>query len=150
MSGVGFHWDIANFAALQRRVDLLSHMDTRELMDGVGAEVASQWKRRIEFEKTTPQGVAWAPWSNRYKKTRTAGQSLLFSERHLWDSITHLLSLDGKEVDVGSNLIYARTQNKGRGKIPARQFAGLSSENKQDLREIANDWINQQLTGGLQ
>lgn len=150
MSGVGFQWDVANFAALQRRVDLLAHMDTRQLMDSIGAEVASQMQRRISDEKTTPRGTPWKPWSKRYAKTRTAGQSLLFSEGHLVSSITHLLDLDGKAVDVGSNLIYAATQNYGRGKIPARRFVGVSPENRQDLREIASDWVNQQLSGGLQ
>lgn len=140
-------WAIVDFAALQRRVDAMAHLDTRELMDSIGAEVATQTKRRIGEEKTSPEGQSWPAWSDAYAATRTGGQSLLQNENHLLDSITHVVELQGKEVDVGSNLVYAKIQNYGgagvgKPNLPAREYLGLSAENRMDVHQVASDWLD--------
>ena len=155
MSGVGIQWAIADFEALQRRIDAMAHLDTRELMDSIGTEVATQTKRRISDEKTSPSGEAWAAWSDRYAATRGDGQSLLQSENHLLDSITHLVELAGKEVDVGSNMVYAAIQNfggaeVGKPELPAREYVGLSAENRMDVMMVASDWLDRHLARTLQ
>lgn len=155
MSGVGLQWTMVDLPALQRRVDAMAHMDTRALMESIGAEVATQTQRRIVSEKTSPDGVAWPEWSDAYKATRHANQSKLQSEDHLLQSITHMVELTGKDVDVGSNLVYARIQNfggAGVGKpgLPAREYLGLSAENRMDVHMVASDWLDQHIAGRLQ
>ena len=154
MSGVGLQYQFVDMAELQLRIDRMANLDMRGLMDTIGAEVASQTQRRIRDEKTTPKGEAWAPWSERYAKTRTAGQSLLENEGHLLQSITHVVELGGKEVDVGSNLIYARIQNDGGAKVgrpglPAREYLGLSVSNRMDIVQVTSSWLDHHLIGGL-
>jgi phage virion morphogenesis protein len=155
VSGVGLHWSLDHLADVQRRVSAVIDMDKRELMDSLGAEAVTQIQRRIQDEKTTPQGVAWPAWSERYAATRHAGHSLLQSENHLLQSMTHVVEMTGKDVDVGSNLIYAAIQNfggaeVGKPQLPAREFLGLSEENRMDLAMVASDWLDQHLQGRLQ
>lgn len=154
MSGVGFQWNLQGEAAMQLHIDRMIHLDKRGLLDAIGTEVESQFRHRIADEKTAPDGTPWQAWSARYAATRHAGQSLLQSEGHLLDSMTHVVMLDGSSVDVGSNLIYAAIQNFGGAKVgkpglPAREFAGLSIENKQDLRSVSVDWLSQHWIGAL-
>jgi phage virion morphogenesis protein len=151
MSGVGMQWQLVDFAELQRRVDAISDMDTRHLMDSIGAEVTTQTQRRISDEKTSPDGVAWPKWSDAYAKTREGGQSLLLNEGDLVRSITHVVELGGREVDVGSNLVYAKIQNFGGAKVgkpnlPAREWLGLSNENKRDVQMVSSDFLDHHLS----
>lgn len=153
MSGVGLVLDFVDMAALQLRIDAMQHLDTRGLMDLVGTEVVTQTQRRIHDEKTSPRGEAWAPWSDRYAKTRTAGQSLLESEGHLVSSMTHVVELQGKSVDIGSNLIYAAMQNFGGAKIgkpgfPAREYLGMSEANRLDVAQVASAWLDKHFMKG--
>lgn len=154
MSGVGFEWNLQGEMALQLHINRMIHLDKRGLLDVVGTEVESQFRRRIADEKTSPDGTPWQAWSDAYARTRHAGQSLLQSEGHLLDSMTHVVMLDGSSVDVGSNMIYAAIQNFGGAKVgkpglPARPFAGLSDENKQDVRSTAVDWLDTHWLLGL-
>lgn len=155
MSGVGIQWQMVDLLALQLRIDAIAHMDTRGMMDAIGAEVATQTKRRIGEEKTSPDGQAWPQWSERYAATRHAGQSLLQSEGHLLDSITHVVELGGKDVDIGSNLVYARIHQFGGAKVgkpglPARPYLGISAENRQDIHSVASHWLDAHLQATLQ
>lgn len=150
MSGVGIQWHLPDLAALQLRIDALAHMDTRQMMDAIGHEVETQTKRRIAEEKTSPKGEAWPAWSERYAATRHAGQSLLQNEGHLLDSITHVVELTGKDVEIGSNLVYARIQQfggAGVGKpgLPARPYLGVSEENRMDIHSVASHWLDHHL-----
>lgn len=110
-----------------------------DLLENIGALVESQTRRRIQEEKTGPDGKAWQAWSDRYARNRPGGRSLLQSEGGLLDSIQYLVT-DG-EVEVGSNLIYAATQQYGddaRG-IPARPYLGISDENEAEIDELLQD-----------
>lgn len=115
------------------------------LLEDVGAEVESQTRRRIQSEKTAPDGEAWDPWSERYALTRHGGQSLLQGEGALLDSIQHLV--DSNEAVIGSNMVYARAQNEGNPdqNLPAREYLGLSPENIRDVDDVMNDWLKRRL-----
>ena len=117
-----------------------------DLLDDLGAAAASQTQRRISEEKTAPDGAPWEPWSKRYAKTRHSGQGLLESQGDLFDSIQH--AVEGDEVLVGSNLVYAATHQLGdqgtdrrgrRRNIPARPYLGISRANARELDEIIRD-----------
>jgi len=117
-----------------------------ELLDGVGALVASQTQERIASEKRGADGVAWPAWSERTAARRHAGQSLLVREGHLRDSIHHVVA--GNEVRVGSDMIYAAIHQfggrAGRGhavEIPARPYLGLSDDNRDEVRAVVEAFI---------
>jgi phage virion morphogenesis protein len=155
VSGVGLQFSLDHFAEVQRRVSAVIDMDKRQLMDRLGAEAVTQIQRRIADEKTSPDGVAWPAWSDAYAATRHAGHSLLQSENHLLQSMTHVVEMTGKDVDVGTNLIYAAIQNFGGAEVgkpglPAREYMGFSQENRMDLAAVASDWLDQHLQGRVQ
>lgn len=128
---------------IDERIRKLEFLDTRDLLEGLGAEIESQTRRRIHDLKTSPDGVDWKPWSGKYSETRHENQSLLISRGDLEDSITHEVSTD--ELVVGSNLIYAATHQYGdddRG-IPERPYLGLSMDDEIALTRLVVDFLDE-------
>lgn len=149
---------IVSLGAVERlagRIALLGDMDTRPLMDEIGELGESQTKRRIDEEKTAPDGSAWPAWSESYAATRHSGHSLLEADGNLLDSIDHVVGINGDFVEWGSNLVYAGTHQNGldmsvigsrrRITVPARTFLGLSDENEEDLAALVDDFVDRQL-----
>lgn len=129
-----------------------------ELMEGISRLVQEQTRRRIEEEKTAPDGSAWKP--------NIAGTSIMFQSGALSRSIDYVATETTSEV--GSGLIYARIHNDGgvitpksanalafqignrlvmTGSVtmPQRQFLGLSADNERDIVEAAEDWVGRLL-----
>lgn len=141
--------DMAAVERLGRRVEQLAKLDTRSLMDALGAEVETQTRRRIAEEKESPDGTPWPAWSKAYAATRHPGQSLLVGDGDLEDSVQYVVGLAGDHTEIGSNLVYAAIhqlggEDVGMG-IPAREYIGLSPENEADLEVIIDDWVDDQL-----
>ena len=109
MAGTRIEVDLRGLVRVQGRIDKLARLDRAALLDGIGAEVESQTRRRLEEEKTAPDGEPWELWSDRYQRTRHGGHSLLVGEGDLLDSIQYQVA--GDEVEVGSNLVYAAIGN---------------------------------------
>lgn len=112
-----------------------------KVLDAVGAEVESQVRRRIDEDKTAPDGTDWDEWSESYRKTRDGQHSLLVGEQSLLDSIQYAIA--GPSVDVGSNLVYAATHQYGDPdrNIPARPYLGLSSDDERDIMDLVDDIV---------
>ncbi|MCG8637058.1 MAG: phage virion morphogenesis protein [Desulfobacterales bacterium] len=148
MADVGIVID-PEFARLARRLERLADEELGGLLDLIGSEVESQTRRRIESEKTDPQGKAWEDWSDSYKNSRHDGQSLLEGEGDLLDSITYELA--GDAVIIGTNLVYGAIHQLGGEAvgidITARAYLGLSTENEDDLVIIVDDWLDEQIMG---
>lgn len=101
-----------NFEQYQRLIQNLSDPKHKELLlDGLGAVVESQTRRRIADEKTAPDGSAWPEWSASYAKTRHSNQSKLQGNGDLLDSIQYIV--ERNQVRIGSPLVYARVLNDG-------------------------------------
>lgn len=137
---------------LARRLLLLERTDFDEVLESVGALVESQTRRRIQDTKTGPDGKSWKPWSDAYARTRHGGHSLLMNEGNLLDSIQHLIH--GDELEVGSNLVYARTQQLGdtrRGfgrldvTIPARPYLGVNAADEDEVVAAIEDLVGEVL-----
>lgn len=131
-----------DFSALNARLEKLANPNLGELSSLLAAEGESQTRRRLSEEKSSPDGTAWDVWSSAYAKTRHSGHSLLENEGDLVDSIVS--SVDGIDAVWGSNLVYAAAQNFGYEKagLPAREFLGLSEDNKNDMAAIIDDWLD--------
>lgn len=141
---IDIHVDNASLQRLQTRLRRIQHLPLGGLLEGIAAEIASQTKRRISTEKTSPEGVAWKKLDpeSRYAKTRHSGHSLLMNEGNLVDDIQYQVS--GNEGVVGSSLIYAATHQMGDDSrnIKARPFLGVSSSNETALLRILDDWAD--------
>jgi phage virion morphogenesis protein len=144
---IGFDVSTEGFEALQARLARVSSFGFGRLIQGAGALVESQTKRRITREKRDPDGKAWRPWSERYARTRQGGQSLLQSHNHLLQSMQWEAADEG--VAVGSNLKYARAQQAGfpARHLPARPYLGISDANEHELLEELNGWLDEWMEG---
>ncbi|MCY1286890.1 phage virion morphogenesis protein [compost metagenome] len=141
MTGAAVRVDLFNDPRLAGRLDRLAQLDVEQLLDGIGAEVESQTRRRIQVDKASPANEPWSDWSAEYATTRHSGQSLLQGEGHLANSITY--NVDGNAVLVGSPLIYAATHQFGdadRG-IDQREFLGLEGQDYDDVVGLIEDYL---------
>lgn len=113
----------------------------------LGALIESQTKFRIAHEKRSPEGVEWPAWSPAYAASRHRGHALLQHEGHLLDSVAW--TVEGDELRVGSNLVYAAIQQlggtegmrAGAAAIPARAYLGVSDANGHEIEQALADWI---------
>ncbi len=162
MTGVAFKID---FKGLQGALTWLHGMETvgkHELLDTLGQLGVQQTRRRIEEEKTSPDGQAWIP-------SKDGGSTLFRTGHHLASSIDH--AAGAEEVKWGSGWIGARVHQFGAtivpvnakslvfnvgGKevfakkvvIPARPYLGLSEANAAEMEAVAVRFIG--LEGGMQ
>lgn len=147
---VGIEIKAPELARLEDRLASVANMDFGNLLDGLGSIVESQTRRRIQDEKTTPEALAWADWSEAYAASKhgaskghlahpgelrsSQGHTLLQLDGGLLDSMQSLVS--GREVEIGSNLVYANFQNT------RRQFLGLSPDNTEEAIEVIEDFLD--------
>lgn len=147
MSGVAVQVDVQGLGRLQSKLQRLGDVNKSELLAQVGAAVESQTKRRIQSEKTAPDGTAWTPWLPKYAATRHGGQSLLQGEGNLLESIQYAVS--GDELEVGTNLIYGATHQLGdpSRNIIDRPYLGLSPQNEQEVIGIVENYLDAIVSG---
>lgn len=159
MDGVSFHIDTQGLSAVIARLNKAGALDKHELMEGLGRLGQQQTKKRIEIEKTTPQGAAWKP-------TIEGRGALFVTGKHLARSIDYLAS--ETEARWGSGWIGARVHQFGavirpvnakaltfmlggkrvfakRVTIPARAYVGLSKANEQEMIRTAERFVTKVL-----
>lgn len=136
--------NLADLLPVKRKLDRLPRMNTARLLDVLGSELESQTRRRIDEEKTGPDGAPWEAWTEAYAARRPAKGGLLELDGNLRDSITYEVGNDA--VTVGSNLVYAAVHQDGweDKNIPARPYLGVSAENLEDLGGLVLEFIAQE------
>lgn len=149
---------VTGFDGVDAMLSRLNPLDTGTLMEGLARLIQQQTRRRIETEKTAPDGSAW--------KANAAGTSTLFRSGTLSRSIDY--AIQGNSLMVGSGLIYAGVHQDGatirpksarrlvfqlgnrlvfamQSVIPPRRFLGISAENARDIMETTADFIRRRL-----
>lgn len=145
--------DASDFGDVFRKLRPLTEFDEVELMSTIGALGEEQTRRRIDEEKTSPDGAAWKP-------NLKGGPILVETGLHLLYSIAWRAS--ASEAEWGSNWPLAHVHQNGmviKAKnakalaftiggnfvqaksvtIPARPFVGLSAENRQEIIDRVTD-----------
>ena len=142
------------------KLSTLSRLEFHELMDGLARMGQQQTQRRIEEEKTSPEGVPW--------KANIAGTPILFQAGALYRSVDHAASATqamwGVPAEPVGGRPYARIHQFGgvitpkaarslvftlggrtvRAKkvtMPARPYLGVSAQNGRDLEQAAARFI---------
>lgn len=154
---VGLKIEMADLLKAEMHVSRLALEagDSEKLMAELGALGESQTRRRIEVEKTAPDGTPWKP--------NIEGHSILLETgRHLRDSIAFIASAD--EVQWGESWEFAHVHQYGatiapksaralifmlKGKktgakkvtIPARPSVGISEANAHEITEHVSDFL---------
>ena len=153
MSGISITIDASDFDGLFKKLRPIFDFNADELMTAIGSLGDSQTRRRIEEEKTAPDGTPWKP--------NHEGTSILMeSGQHLLASLAWTASSD--QAEWGATWEYAHVHQDGAvivpkdakalffsvgGKpvtakkvtIPARPFVGISSENEREIIELVTD-----------
>ncbi len=135
-----------------RQLQALASADYDDLLAGLAAEVESQTRRRIQQEKTAPDGTPWAPLNPDYKarKRERSGGGILELEGDLRDSLESRVAGGEAVIAMGINLPYAAIHQLGGEAvgmpwIDARPYMGVSDDNLDDLQALIDDWTNQLL-----
>lgn len=155
MNGVSITIEVRDLAAANALIARFASLDEATLLTAVGTIGETQTRRRIEEEKTAPDGSAWSA-------NREGTSILLRTGEHLRDSIA--FEVGAGEVSWGSSWEYAHVHQDGmvikpksanvliftsggkkRGAkqvtIPARPFVGLSAANGTEIEEVVVDWL---------
>lgn len=135
-------------ARVQRVLQTLSRLQSKDLWDQIGNAAANQARRRITHDKRAPDGSAWPRLSKpyaRWKAKRKPGVGMLEFDGNLRDSITHIAR--DREAEVGSNLPYAVVHQMGSRDrtTPARPFLGMSRQDASDIHDVVRTWIRRRL-----
>jgi len=156
--GVAFKLEVSGLDAMLSRLGATGRIEFHELLDGLSRQGMEQTRRRIEIEKTAPDGKAWP-------KTTDGRGALFVTGTHLARSIDH--AVVGDSAVWGSGWIGARVHQFGavikpvnakalefkigdekvyrkKATIPARPYLGVSEANARDLERTAIRFI-----GGL-
>ena len=125
----------------------LKPAERKALLASIGEEIITQTKDRFA-EKKTPDGDDWADIAestkNYYQKkigSRNPGNGILWRQGNLMDSLTQEAS--SWSVVVGATKVYAAVHQYGwkEKNIIARLYIGLSAENKVEIIEIINAFL---------
>lgn len=114
------------------------------------ADVMRQSVRDNFTSSATPDGASWPP-----RKIQGDGHPLLMDTGRLLQAATGggagaIEIIQGREVAMGvdgSVVPYAATHNYGRGKIPAREYAGLKPDAEAACQEIIADGLMAEVFG---
>ncbi len=132
----------AGLAALAARID-----DLADVMDEIGSALVANAQLRFEQERD-PGGSPWAalqPATAR-RKAKAGKERILTFDAHLRASLTHRPG--ARQVEVGSNLIYAATHQFGRDAIKARPYLPipeLGADDQDAIAEIVRDALTRAL-----
>lgn len=158
--GVSLTLDASGLDGALKVLEPLLEFEGSELMSIIGAMGESQTRRRIESEKTSPDGAAWPPNLKGTSILVETGQHLLYSIA--WQS-------SASEAEWGSSWEFAHVHQDGmtikpknakhlavpaaafgasggvrfakQVTIPARPFVGLSSDNAEEIVDLVTDYF---------
>ena len=145
MAGVALTYDVTQLDVAASILNGISGLiDPAQITKTVAGTIDTQTRRRIQDEKTAPDGTPWADWSPAYAETRHSGQSLLQGEGDLLDTLFG--KQRGDDAVVGSPEIYAAIQQHGgaevgKPELPARQFLGVSDDNAREIEDVVITYL---------
>ena len=155
MQGVRIIVDASDIAGLITRLMVLDTFDSEQLMTDISAIGESQTRRRIEEEKTAPDGTPWPPnaegtsillQTGRNLRDSVAsgataaqaewGASWEFAHVHQDGAVISAKSAAGLRFNIGGTWRRAASVT-----IPARQFVGISAENATEIEAHTTDFL---------
>lgn len=158
--GISLTLDAGGLEGALKVLQPILEFEGSELMSVIGAMGESQTRRRIESEKTSPDGAAWPPNLKGTSILVETGQHLLASiawrssdNEAEWGSgweYAHVhqggmtitprsaryLAVPAAAFGAGGGVRYAKSVT-----IPARPFVGISSDNAQEIVDLVTDYF---------
>ncbi len=118
--------------------------DFSPLMRKIGRLLEDSTRERFAT-KQDPNGVSWeqlAPSTLRQKK---GGGGILVASSDLMKSITYRAYQTS--VEVGTNEEHGKYHQTGTPNMPAREFLGLSTDDKDNIQQTLNEFLEGILHG---
>lgn len=133
------------FAVLNTHLNELERRlngDLTPLMEAIGAVLENSTRQRFNNKKD-PEGLSWANLmpDTIKRKTNKHGQNagILVESGNLFGSLTY--AADKYEVSVGTPESYGVYHQFGTINMPKRSFLGVSSDDKQSIQQLINDYL---------
>ena len=133
------------FAVLNTHLNELEQRlngDLTPLMEAIGTFLENSTRQRFD-DKKDPEGLSWANlMSDTIKrKTNKHGQNagILVESGNLFSSLTY--AADKYEVSIGTPESYGVYHQFGTTDMPKRSFLGVSSDDKQSIQQMINDYL---------
>jgi phage virion morphogenesis protein len=110
----------------------------------IGEQLLVTHRERWDRQEA-PDGTPWSPLSPQYlqserkKKSRGRNKTLVL-DGYLRGGLRYRANNSG--LIFGTDSVYATTHQFGRGKIPARPFLGLDSEDISYILNTASDFLS--------
>lgn len=153
---VGAHvvFSVSDDSAIKALHELAQGQDTRPLMNQFREYFWGSTRKRFDTQ-IDPQGDPWKVLSTgwiKYKEDNGYASTRLSMRNYLRKEINSDV-LSPTEVVWGSNRAYAAIHNMGgngvgrNGKMPKRQFLGVSAADEAEALEIARDWLHRKIHG---
>ena len=158
MSGIEISFESAELQTITRLVDGIGNFDRAKLLSMIGALGESQTRRRIESEKTAPDGSAWPANVEGTSILNRTGQHLVqslawipgedsvewgagweFAHVHQHGATITPKTAERLAFSIGGRQVFAK-----RVTIPARAFLGISADNAAELVELVTDFFSGQ------
>jgi phage virion morphogenesis protein len=118
--------------------------DMEPVFERIGQYMQGSVQNRILRQKRSPDGDPWAPLKPSTIKRKGGRSSILFDTGALAYGI-YMSDVDGEHVTVstGPNTPYGYWMQNGTkdGKVPARPYMGISSENVRRITRLISDHI---------
>ena len=115
---------------LEEKAKKLSN--SQPFWQSVGEYMKTRTIKECFDKEQSPDGEKWKPLKHRQGK-------ILQDTGELKKSIQY--EADNNSVTIGSKLIYARTHQFGRGKIPARPFLGVTPDDKKHIAQMIKIYL---------
>jgi len=158
---VTLHMDVSDLDEALVRLQPVFDFDTAEVTPALAALGESQTRRRIEEEKTAPDGTPWPENLEGTSILRKTGRNLLDSIASTYDAeaaewgaaweYAHVHQLgaviEAKDAERLAFTVGGMFVRPKKVTIPARPFVGLSDSNKQEMIDLVTDFLG---LGGLQ
>ena len=153
MSGATVNIDISELKELSAILNhsALSSTDRVALMKSLGNEIVEQSRSRILETQEDPEGNKWQDYAaSTLKGLKAKGLEKvvsLLNRSGMLDRSIKVRQSGQWSVLVGSDREYAGVHQWGykQKNIPARPYLGLSTDNIEDLNELAQQWLRERI-----
>lgn len=117
--------------------------DLSPLFGDIGEYLIESTQARFDVQQS-PDGEPWLPLSPRYarRKPKNADRILVL-DALMRDTLAY--NAGPREMEFGTNRIYAATHQFGRGNIPARPFLGISDDDENEILKLLRDYVADEL-----
>lgn len=129
---------------LEEKVKRAKNLD--KVMKVIASDILKE--EQLNFKRNSdPDGVPWQPLAEKTIKSKIKRgrnpNNILRDKSLLFGSLHTVVEDNSAIVATGPEIIYAKTQNYGRGGIPERQFAGMNKKNVKKYNKWAAKYIEE-------